>query len=367
MPQGRRLVSSGPPRENSAMNRSLEEWPLRQRKAIAVWLLVICGLVFAMVLVGGYTRLSNSGLSIVDWKPIHGMIPPLTDADWAQEFAKYQEYPEYQQVNAHFTLAEFKPIFWTEWFHRFLGRIIGLVFAIPLVVFVARRAVPLRLLPWLIAIFVLGGMQGALGWYMVKSGLVARPEVSQYRLTAHLAAAVLILGVTLWTALTLLAPRPPRFDGPARATAARWAKLALVIVCVMILSGGFVAGTDAGFRWNTFPTMDGALIPSGLYPSPASIAAFEDELTIQWNHRVLAMLVAATVLAFWWRATRGSTPPAVRSAAHFVLGALGLQIALGISTLLLGVPVALGVLHQGGAIVLFAACVLAVHRLRSDG
>lgn len=349
------------------MVRSLEDWPLGQRKAVALWLLVICGLVFLMVLVGGYTRLTNSGLSIVDWKPIHGAIPPLSDADWAEEFAKYQSSPEYQQVNAHFTLEQFKPIFWTEWSHRFLGRFIGVAFAIPLIVFAARRALPRRMLPWLVAIFVLGGLQGALGWYMVKSGLVHRPEVSQYRLTAHLAAAVLILGVTTWTALTLLAPRPPRFDAPGRAGLARFAKLALALVCVMILSGGFVAGTDAGFRWNTFPAMDGSLVPSGLYPSPAATAPFEDELTIQWNHRVLAVIVAAALASFWWRASRPAVPAAVRTAAHFVLGALCLQIALGIATLLLGVPVALGVMHQGGAILLFSACLLAVHRLRSGG
>ncbi|MBK6938929.1 MAG: COX15/CtaA family protein [Planctomycetes bacterium] len=349
------------------MTRPLEDWPLAQRRAVAIWLLVICGLVFAMVVVGGYTRLTNAGLSIVDWKPIVGAIPPLTDAAWADEFAKYQGSPEYQQVNTHFTLEQFKPIFWTEWFHRFLGRLIGIAFAIPLIVFAARRWLPRRLLPWLVAIFVLGGLQGALGWYMVKSGLVHRPEVSQYRLTAHLSAAVLILGVTTWTALTLLAPRPPRFDSPARTSVARWARLALCIVCVMIVSGGFVAGTDAGFRWNTFPTMDGALVPSELYPSPALMAPFEDERTIQWNHRVLALVVTVVLVSFWWRASRASVPVAVRAAAHFVLGALALQAALGIATLVLGVPVALGVLHQAGAIVLFTACLLAVHRLRSDG
>lgn len=348
------------------MDRSLEAWPVTQRRAVAVWLFVICGLVFAMVVVGGYTRLTNAGLSIVDWKPIVGAIPPLSDAAWADEFAKYQSSPEYQQVNTHFTLEQFKPIFWTEWFHRFLGRVIGLAFAIPLIVFAARGWLPRRLLPWLVAIFVLGGLQGALGWFMVKSGLVHRPEVSQYRLTAHLSAAVLILGVTTWTALTLLTPRAPRFDSPARASIARWARLALAVVCVMIVSGGFVAGTDAGFRWNTFPTMDGALVPSELYPSPALTAPFEDERTIQWNHRVLALIVTLTLVSFWWRASRASVPREIRVAAHFVLIALVLQAALGIATLLHGVPVALGVSHQAGAIVLFTACILAVHRLRSS-
>jgi cytochrome c oxidase assembly protein subunit 15 len=312
-------------------------------------------MIFAKVVIGGVTRLTESGLSITEWKPAAGAIPPLSDAAWQEEFAKYQQIPQYRERNAGMTLAEFKTIFWWEFVHRLWGRLIGFVYAIPLLWFVVRGHVRGALAWRLAGIFVLGGLQGALGWYMVKSGLVDRVSVSQYRLTAHLGLALLIYAATLWTALDLLRPSgaATRFSRGALAFAA--------LVFLTILAGGFVAGLDAGMSYNTFPLMDGHLVPRGyLDETPWWANLFENVAAVQFNHRVLAMttLVCALGLAFAGRASRAY------GLALATGGMALLQVALGISTLLLVVPIPLAAAHQAGAVALLTLALATAHAAR---
>ena len=335
-------------------------------RRVAAWLFVCCALVFAMVVVGGVTRLTHSGLSIVEWQPIVGTLPPLDEAQWQETFAKYRLTPEYRRVNAGMSLAEFKGIFWWEYVHRLLGRAIGVVFFVPLVWFAARREIP-REFTWKLAtIFALGALQGALGWYMVKSGLVDDPRVSQFRLTAHLALAFAILGAMLWIGLSLVYPQ--RADLPTRpqrrARARSFALAALVFV--MVLTGGFVAGIRAGFAYNTFPLMNGAVVPPEiLVLEPAWRNFFYNMATVQFDHRAIAWLLALLVPWFWWtlRRTRG-LPPRARVGGDVLLVLVAVQIALGISTLLLVVPVPLAAAHQAGAVLVFAAALNVANALR---
>lgn len=314
-------------------------------------------MIFTMVVIGGITRLTQSGLSIVEWQPIMGTLPPLDDAAWQAAFTAYQNFPEYQKVNAGMTLDAFKGIFWVEYVHRLWGRLIGIVFAVPLVLFWIRGRLPRRLRWPLAGIFALGALQGALGWYMVKSGLVDRPDVSPYRLTAHLLLAVGIYAAILWIAFDLIRPRERGRPSPALIRAL------LVLVVLTITAGGFVAGLDAGFAYNTFPLMDGSLIPSDyLALSPAWLNLFENIPAVQFDHRWLAIttLVVAIVL---WRSTAGADT-GMRRAGLAVAIAACLQVALGIATLILIVPVPLAAAHQAGALVLFTAVLWAMHQSR---
>lgn len=333
------------------------------RQPVALWLLACAALVFAMVVVGGVTRLTRSGLSIVEWEPIVGAIPPLTQEQWDGAFERYKQTPEYQKVNAGMDLDGFKTIFYVEWFHRLLGRLIGFVFLLPFLYFLIRKRIERRLAPRLAAIFVLGGLQGALGWYMVRSGLVDVPRVSPYRLTAHLGLAVAIYALILWTALSLLAPRP------AAASALRPLRRAAVglaaLIYVMLLSGGFVAGTRAGFAFNTFPLMNGRFLPEGMYAlTPWWTNLFENIATVQFNHRLIAYLLAAAIPSFWFVARHFNLPARARLAAHLLLAALAAQISLGIATLINVVPVPLAAAHQAGALLLFTIALYLVHELR---
>ncbi len=334
-------------------------------RAVALWLLVCCALLWAMVVVGGVTRLTHSGLSITEWQPIVGTLPPLSEAQWADAFARYRLTPEYQKVNLGMSLGAFKAIFWWEYFHRLLGRAIGLAFLAPLVWFVARHRVPAGLVPRLFGIFVLGGLQGAMGWYMVQSGLVDDPRVSQLRLTAHLGLALLIFGLMFWTALTLLRRDPASGRAPPRALK-RDAFALVALVFVMALSGGLVAGIRAGFAYNTFPLMNGSLVPPeiGLL-DPWYMNLFNNMATVQFDHRLIAWVLIAAIPVFAWRAR--SLPASSRSArtgAWLLLAALAVQVALGIATLLLVVPLGLAAAHQAGAVLLFAAALNAAHALR---
>ncbi|NQV82151.1 MAG: COX15/CtaA family protein, partial [Alphaproteobacteria bacterium] len=243
----------------------------RASEPIGWWLLGVCGLIFAMVVLGGVTRLTDSGLSIVDWRPLMGVLPPLDDETWRALFERYQAYPEYQKINVGMSLAGFKSIFWFEYAHRALGRIIGVAFLVPFLFFAFTGRVERALVPRMVSLFVLGALQGLLGWFMVKSGLVDRPDVSQYRLTAHLGLAVLIYGVMLWTALSVLAPVPV---APNRAALRKVLRLLVPWVFLVVLSGGFVAGTDAGFAYNTFPLMDGRFVPLGLFDQSPALLNF---------------------------------------------------------------------------------------------
>ncbi len=332
-------------------------------KPVALWLFVCCALIFAMVVLGGVTRLTRSGLSIVEWDPIMGAVPPLTQARWEQTFDKYKQTPEYTKVNSGMSLEEFKGIFYMEWAHRLLGRLIGAVFLIPFLYFLVRRRITRELAPKLIVMFVLGGLQGALGWYMVKSGLVDIPRVSAYRLTAHLAFAVVIYAYIFWTALGLLYPPEPR---PTPRGLGRFGVAVTALIFLMILSGGFVAGNKAGFAFNTFPWMNGRFFPEGMYAmQPLWSNLFENIATVQFNHRLLAYLLCLVIPVFWWQAMRVALPARARLAVHFLLGWLAVQVLLGIATLLYAVPVPLAAAHQAVALVLFSVALYILHALRT--
>jgi cytochrome c oxidase assembly protein subunit 15 len=317
-------------------------------------------LVFVMVIVGGATRLTDSGLSITEWQPILGAIPPLNEADWQEALQKYRQIPEYQLINKGMSLADFKFIYWWEWGHRFLGRFIGIAFFIPLMFFWLTGRLERSQLPRLLGLFVLGGLQGALGWYMVMSGLVERTDVSQYRLSAHLTLATVIFAALVWTAMGYGSSRRP-LHGQCR-----WAGAFAIVLLIIAQTalGGFVAGLDAGMAYNTWPLMDGKIIPGGLMVmEPAWRNLFENALTVQFQHRMAAYLIAAVVM---WQAVRGmaeGNPPAVRTSAMAMLLAVFAQVALGIWTVLAQVPISLGLLHQGGALVLLAVSLWHVHAL----
>lgn len=326
--------------------------------AIRVWLLAVAALIVVMVVVGGATRLTDSGLSITEWKPVHGVIPPLSDADWQEEFAKYQKIPEYELINKGMTLAEFKGIFWWEWAHRFLGRFIGIAFFVPMVWFWARGQVPGWLKPRLVGLLLLGGLQGAVGWWMVASGLVDRVDVSQYRLAIHLTLACAILAAIVWTATGLkVRTRGVRSAAPPGARLAAGAFVLLVLAQIFL--GGLVAGLDAGMTYNTWPLMDGALVPSGLlFQEPWWINAFENTLTVQFDHRVLGYVLVVFALIQWAIiARRAPESTCVWRVAGLAL-LVSAQAAIGIATLLLVVPLMLALLHQLTAtVVLWTAVV----------
>ena len=336
----------------------------RARRRVAAWLLACCALVFAMVVVGGVTRLTHSGLSIVEWQPIVGAVPPLNAAQWQETFAKYQLTPEFRKVNHAMSLDEFKGIFWWEYFHRLLGRTIGLVFLLPLLWFWLRGRIDRPLALRLAGVFVLGGLQGAMGWYMVKSGLVDDPRVSQYRLTAHLAIALAIYAAMLWTALGLLYPRAAAAGAPQPALR-RFSWIVTAVVAYMVLTGGFVAGIHAGLAYNTFPLMNGHLVPPEIFMlQPWHLNFFNNPATVQFDHRLGAWLLALLVPWLWLNARRAPLGPRARTALNLLAGMLALQITLGLSTLLLLVPVPLAALHQAGAVLLLTCALLANHALR---
>jgi heme a synthase len=326
---------------------------------VRVWLWVVVAMVFVMVVIGGATRLTGSGLSITEWRPLMGAIPPLNDMDWQAVFAKYREIPQYKLLNKGMSLDAFKNIFWWEWGHRFLGRLIGLVFVLPYLYFLVRGVVRGRLALALFGLFVLGGLQGALGWFMVQSGLVERTDVSQYRLMAHLTFASVLLAALVWTALSI--GRDGR--APVRlATVARGSTvLALVIVVGALLQialGALVAGLKAGLTYNTWPMMDGRLVPNGLTTlQPLWRNIFENVTTVQFDHRVGAYVLAALVLVQAARVVRSADDVASRKSAVVLSGAVLAQIALGIWTLLAVVPISLGLVHQGGAMVVLGVAI----------
>ena len=322
-------------------------------RAVGVWLLVCCFLVFAMVVLGGVTRLTGSGLSMVRWAPLSGAIPPITAAAWEAEFSHYQQSPEFQKVNHQMTVNEFKTIFYVEYFHRLLGRAIGLVFLVPFLVFLWRGRIRGALIPKLSLMFVLGGLQGLLGWYMVKSGLVDVPRVSPYRLTAHLIVAVAIYAYLFWTALGLLSERS---DHSTVSPLARGAIGITAMIVVTILSGGFVAGLKAGHAFNTFPLMGGQWIPPGYrVAEPFWLNFFETIPAVQFNHRWLAITTFVLVLLFAFRAWQDDALRMYRPAVGVLAMLALIQVSLGISTLVLHVPVVLAAAHQGAALALLTA------------
>ena len=323
------------------------------RRRVAAWLFLCAAMVFAMVVVGGVTRLTHSGLSMVEWQPLVGAIPPLSQADWQELFDKYRETPEYRQVNHAMDVEGFKSIFWWEYFHRLLGRTIGLVFLLPFVWFLVTKKIE-RPIAWrLWGVFALGALQGALGWYMVKSGLVDNPRVSHFRLTAHLGVALAIFAAEVWIALSLLFP--------GRRKSGTLEKFLPLVVFLMALSGGMVAGLRAGYAYNTFPLMNGHVVPPETFMlEPWWRNFLYNMAAVQLVHRTIFWALAVLVPLAWWR-NRGTL------AGNALLAAFVAQASLGIATLLLHVPIALAALHQAGAVVLFAAALWAAHASEKKG
>jgi len=332
-------------------------------RTVATWLLICCALVFAMVVLGGVTRLTGSGLSMVDWRPVTGVLPPISDSQWQQAFEMYQESPEFQKKNSYMDVHDFKGIFWLEFLHRLLGRTIGIVFLLPLLFFVWKGYIQRREFPKYTLMFVLGGMQGVLGWYMVKSGLVDNPNVSQYRLTAHLIAAFLIYAYIFWVALSLLFP----FQGAGKHPWYGKTLALTTLITITIISGGFVAGLKAGKIYNTFPKMGEYWIPPDfLALEPVSRNFFDNMATVQFDHRVLAITTFILIAIYWAKLRNSDLPIRIRRGVNALLHTAVLQIVLGVSTLLLLVPVALAATHQAVAMLLFTIALYLCHGLRNQ-
>jgi cytochrome c oxidase assembly protein subunit 15 len=333
----------------------------RNRALVRGWLYVVLLVMFALFLVGGATRLTDSGLSITEWKPIHGVIPPLSDAEWQEEFAKYQQIPEYRQLHADMTLGDFKTIFWWEWAHRLLGRLIGAAFLLPFLWFLWRGWVKPALRGRLWLIFGLGALQGAVGWWMVASGLAERVEVSQYRLAFHLSLACVIYAAVLWTA-ERLDRAPAGASRRLRATA-----IALVgLVLAQIYLGALVAGLRAGLVYNTWPLIDGALIPDAArlwFEQPAWRNLFENALTVQFMHRMVAYALWLFAVVHAVDVARSAGDKVVRLFAFKLAAAVTIQAALGILTLVHQVPIGLALAHQAMAVVVLTLATLHAQRL----
>lgn len=330
---------------------------------VRVWLYALALMVLLMVMVGGATRLTDSGLSITEWKPISGVLPPLSVEDWQAEFEAYKQIPEYELVNKGMGLEAFKSIFWWEWGHRLLGRAIGLAFIVPFVIFLFQRRIPNRLGPALTGLFILGGAQGVLGWWMVTSGLTERVDVSHYRLAAHLGAAAFLLMALVFVARRI---RPVVSE---RAHSGRWPViLVTALAFLQLLAGAFVAGLDAGYIQNTWPHMDGGLFPRDMWIlDPAWLNFFENPDGVQFAHRTLAYLLVAAVLWLAWSRYRQTGWQGPDGWAAIAAALVLLQAGLGIATLLLVVPISLALMHQATAFVLlgvFAAWLADTSHLR---
>jgi len=336
-------------------------------KYVAIWLLSCCLVIFGMVVLGGVTRLTGSGLSMVEWQPVLGILPPLSVEQWQATFELYQLSPEFLYKNSDMTMTGFKSIFWFEYAHRLLGRSIGLIFFLPMLYFILKGQVTKNLSVKLLLMFVLGGLQGLLGWYMVKSGLVNDPHVSQYRLTAHLGLAFVIYAYIFWVALSLLLPKSDGMEFSKNNAFSMYSLVLTLMVFVTVLSGGLVAGTKAGYAFNTFPLMDGRLIPDGLFHfDPLWRNFFENIMTIQFDHRLLAMIVLILISILWVQVRRKMLPMSMRFAVNLLLVAVLLQVVMGISTLLFRVPVFLAVTHQAGALLLLTVTLYVLYVFRSQ-
>ena len=341
----------------SGLANGASERQIAARPYVRMWLYIICILIFGIVIVGGATRLTDSGLSITEWKPILGAIPPLSDGDWQQAFTLYKEIPEYKMINRGMSLEEFKFIYWWEWSHRFLGRFIGIAFFFPLVFFWATGRIEKELKPGLVVMFLIGGLQGFIGWYMVMSGLSERVDVSQYRLALHLGLAVVLLAAIYWLALGI-GKRARQITDRAG-----WgAMLLFVLIFIQIILGAFVAGMDAGQGYNTWPLMDGSLVPDGLFVmQPVWLNFFENAMTVQFNHRLVAYIVVAVAGVHIFRTLQNFREGPFAMSAGLVGLIVLIQVAVGIWTLLAKVPIELGLLHQGGAIILMVAAIWHLH------
>ncbi|MBL94666.1 MAG: Heme A synthase [Alphaproteobacteria bacterium MarineAlpha3_Bin5] len=336
-------------------------------RVIAYWLLTVGFMVFIIIFIGGLTRLTHSGLSMVEWKPITGWLPPMDKESWHEQFDNYKKFAEYRVYNKGMTLEEFKNIFWLEFIHRFFGRLIGLIFLIPFIYFSFRQMIPRYLYPKLILMLCLGASQGFIGWWMVKSGLANEPDVSQYRLAIHLFVAFVILGYIFWVALGLLKPIVPIELDNNQKKLILHVKGIIILVVITILSGALVAGLDAGFVYNEFPLMDGRFFPEGYFElTPWYINVFENLASVQFDHRWLAIFTFFTCVSLFFRAGKMGTNGRVWVAICMLLFIIAIQVVLGISTLLLVVPISLASLHQLGAVMLFLSAIWTLKELYSS-
>ncbi len=339
-------------------------------RPVITWLFCGCFLIYAMVVIGGITRLTHSGLSMVEWNMIIGSRPPMNEAEWQIPFEKYKQSPEYQIINSHFTLDEFKSIYWWEYSHRFLGRFIGLIFIIPFIYFLTRKKIPGPLFKKLLFILMLGAFQGALGWYMVKSGLIKNPHVSHYRLTAHLLSAFAVFGLTFYVALGLLYPKREQADKKTDHGIIHLRRAAILLFCLVVLQityGGFVAGLKAGYLCPTWPKMCDVWIHDAVFAlQPLWKNFLEDPISIQFIHRYLAYALALLVVYIYFKSQKvKSLSTLQKRIALTLLIIVSLQFLLGVLTIIYSVPAPLGVLHQTGAFFLFACTLLFIHRLGS--
>jgi heme a synthase len=336
--------------------------PMQQTKynpAIVWWLMSGVLLILAMVVIGGITRLTGSGLSIVEWNVISGTLPPLSEQAWLVAFEKYKQFPEYQKLNYNMDLAGFKNIFWWEYVHRLLGRTTGLVFIVPFLYFFAKKQLTGWLFRRLLFILLLGMAQGLMGWVMVKSGLSDNPHVSHYRLAAHLLLALTLIGVILWTIADLTMYKRRYVSGNLTIVA----KVVLAAILIQIVLGAFVAGLKAGFSFNTYPLMGGEFFPSFLKGELTFFNFLDNGVTVQFIHRWVAIVVLLSVIYFWYRSRAEKLQQKSKQLMNILVLAILVQMGLGIATLVLAVPVSLGVLHQVVAVVLFSIAVLLVHQL----
>lgn len=322
-------------------------------------------MVILMVFVGGITRLTDSGLSIVEWKPVTGAIPPITGEQWQDEFSKYRRTPEYQKINYGMTLEEFKRIYLVEYFHRLLGRITGFVFLLPLVYFWLKRIIRRELLPKLVLIFLLGGLQGFIGWFMVKSGLSERTDVSQYRLVLHLGMAIIVYTYMFWVALGLLNINVQKNNNKKQQQKLFiYSTMTTFLIFIQILLGGFVAGLDAGVTYNTFPFMDGQIVPDGIFKfRPWYTNFFENIITVQFNHRIMAYVVTISIIWFFYLSRKYKIDVRVQKYSILLLIALFFQFTLGIMIIILRIPLVLASFHQVFAVVLFSVSLFITHYL----
>lgn len=332
----------------------------KDNKNVIYWLLTGCVLIFIMVVVGGITRLTDSGLSMSDYKLITGTIPPLNDAEWQDAFALYQQYPEFQKLHSHFTLQDFKGIYFWEWFHRVIGRTIGLVFIIPFLYFLIRKQLTKKTVKKCLVLLGLGAFQGFLGWYMVKSGLVDRPDVSHFRLAAHLTTAFLTFAATLWVALDLIYPNKKVIDTKFK----NLVIVSFVLLIIQIIYGGFVAGLKAGLLHNHWPFMnEGKFMHETVYIlEPFYKNLIENPSGIQFIHRTLAYLVVASIFMLWFKAREMTLTNLQQKAINALLTLVGFQFLLGVLTIIYAVPLWLGVAHQVGAFFLLTAMTFTLHR-----
>lgn len=333
----------------------------KDNKKVIYWLLTGCVLIFIMVVVGGITRLTHSGLSISNYKLISGTIPPINDVEWQSAFDLYKQYPEYKKLNNQFTLQDFKDIYFWEWLHRVIGRFIGLVFLIPFLYFLVTKQLSKPTIKKTSILLCLGAFQGFLGWYMVKSGLVDNPDVSHYRLAAHLTTAFITFAYTFWVALDLVFTQKKEIDMSLR-NLIRWG---LAILLLQIIYGAFVAGLDAGFIHNHWPLMsEGKFIHETVYTEQTPIYKnyIEGKSGVQFIHRILAFLVVGVIIAIFFKAKKTRRSPYQLKGLYFLLVMVGIQFLLGVFTILLQVPVWLGVAHQIGAFFLLTAMTFTLHR-----